>query len=70
MAAVTDDADEEYLQAYGASSDDLNRAQGALDDAGISKTISVGSNPFGIPGFELIFVVCAVALILVWKRKR
>jgi hypothetical protein len=24
----------------------------------------------GIPGFELIFVVCAIALILVWKRKR
>lgn len=68
--AVTDDADVDYLQAYGASSTDLNQAQGILDNVGISKNISPSGGLFGIPGFELIFVVCAVALILVWKRKR
>lgn len=26
--------------------------------------------PKGTPGFELIFVVCAIALVLLWKRKR
>lgn len=38
----------------------------------IIKSLTIGSSAQdnGTPGFELIVVVCAIALILFWKRKR
>jgi len=37
-----------------------------------SKSLTIGSNASdnGTPGFEIIVVICAIALILFWKRKR
>ena len=38
----------------------------------ISKSLTIGSSAQdnGTPGFEIIVVICAIALILFWKRKR
>ena len=38
----------------------------------ISKSLTVGSDTgeSATPGFEIIFVICAIALILFWKAKK
>ena len=38
--------------------------------SGLKNYETNGSTKKGIPGFELIIVVCAIALVLLWKRKR
>lgn len=74
--AVTDSADGDYLRQYGASGDELNNAQGILDDAGISYNIEQGSG--GIPLIWIIIiaiviivvVILIIVLIVMSKRKK
>jgi len=60
--AVTDSADGDYLREYGASDNDLNSAQGILDDADISYNIEEGSR--GIPLIWIIVIVIIVIVVI------
>lgn len=43
---------------------------GFCPTCGGSGYIDTGIGGTGVPGFELIIVICALALVLFWKRKK
>jgi hypothetical protein len=53
---------------YGGDEDDDITADGNGDNGNGQTNGGGGDN--GTPGFELILVVCAIVLLLFWKRKR
>ena len=64
--AVTDSADGDYLRQYGATDNDINKAQALLDAAGIGLNIDQGGAAGGINlGDPLILVIIIIVIVVV-----
>ena len=67
--AVTDNADGDYLRNYGADDDDVNKAQGILDAAGVNYNIESGGGGFTLSLifilFMIIIIVVSIAIVIV-----
>lgn len=61
-----------YSGIVGATGDMFSVVARCIQGGQISKSLTVGSGTQdnGTPGFEIIVMVCAIALVLFWQQKR